>query len=99
WKLHRIPTENFLNKHKDHCPRLIIQYATEKMDPDKKAHFAKTKVPNSQNRFNKKNKDRHQQHTGADPVRKVTKNDTAPRKKVETHTPKPKALKPNRIKP
>lgn len=43
WKREAAPTEAFLTRWKDTCPRLIIQYATEKMSPEKKAEFKKAK--------------------------------------------------------
>jgi 3-methyladenine DNA glycosylase AlkD len=43
WKLHPVETEIFLMKWKDICGRLIIQYATEKMDKNEKEKFKKTK--------------------------------------------------------
>lgn len=43
WK--KVPdiVETFLFEIKDTAPRMIIQYATEKMDPDQKARFKKEK--------------------------------------------------------
>jgi 3-methyladenine DNA glycosylase AlkD len=43
WKKHPVLTEDFLNKWKDASPRLIIQYATEKMKPEQKQRFRRTK--------------------------------------------------------
>jgi 3-methyladenine DNA glycosylase AlkD len=43
WKLYPVPVETFLLKWKDTAPRLIFQYATEKMSADQKARFKKTK--------------------------------------------------------
>lgn len=43
WKLKPEETEAFLLKWKDRAPRLIIQYATEKMTPEKKQQFKKIK--------------------------------------------------------
>jgi 3-methyladenine DNA glycosylase AlkD len=42
WKVNPEETELFLIKWKDISPRLIIQYATEKMTPDHKVKFRKT---------------------------------------------------------
>jgi 3-methyladenine DNA glycosylase AlkD len=39
WKKQPGPTETFLLKWKDFAPRLIFQYATEKMKPDQKEKF------------------------------------------------------------
>jgi 3-methyladenine DNA glycosylase AlkD len=39
WKISPPPVEDFLLKWKDSCARLIIQYATEKMDKSKKSIF------------------------------------------------------------
>jgi 3-methyladenine DNA glycosylase AlkD len=47
WKLYPSEVEAFLLKHKDHCARLIIQYATEKMSPDMKQNYKKTKAVRS----------------------------------------------------
>lgn len=43
WKIKPDVTESFLLKWKDHAPRLIIQYATEKMLPEQKLRFRKEK--------------------------------------------------------
>ncbi len=43
WKLYPVPVEAFLFKWKDSAPRLIFQYATEKMTADQKARFKKGK--------------------------------------------------------
>lgn len=43
WKKHPVETEEFLLKWKDDCGRLIIRYATEKMDKESKTRFKKTK--------------------------------------------------------
>jgi 3-methyladenine DNA glycosylase AlkD len=43
WKRHPYMTEIFLLKWKDKCARLIIQYATEKMDKTQKAGYKRIK--------------------------------------------------------
>lgn len=43
WKLKRKETETFLLKWKDNAPRLIFQYATEKMTPEQKKCFKRAK--------------------------------------------------------
>ncbi len=43
WKLDKAKTEKFLLKWKNTAPRLIFQYATEKMTPIEKARFKKVK--------------------------------------------------------
>ncbi len=43
WKIDRLPVEEFLLKYKDTAPRLIFQYATEKMTPEGKARFKRNK--------------------------------------------------------
>ena len=43
WKKKPGETETFLVKWKDHAPRLIFQYATEKMDKQQKQRFRKQK--------------------------------------------------------
>ena len=43
WKLRKKPTEAFLLKWKNDAPRLIFQYATEKMTPQQKKRFKKDK--------------------------------------------------------
>jgi 3-methyladenine DNA glycosylase AlkD len=43
WKKYPAPVEKFLLKWKDRCGRLIIQYATEKMKPQEKERFRKSK--------------------------------------------------------
>jgi 3-methyladenine DNA glycosylase AlkD len=43
WKKHPAEVEDFLMKWKDKCGRLIIQYATEKMDKEYRKKFRKTK--------------------------------------------------------
>ncbi len=48
WKLEHQLVEDFLKKHKQHCDRLIIQYATEKMNGDKKQKFRRDKPSNNQ---------------------------------------------------
>jgi len=41
WKLYPIPVEEYLLKWKDSAPRLIFQYATEKMTAEQKLRFKK----------------------------------------------------------
>jgi 3-methyladenine DNA glycosylase AlkD len=43
WKLNRGVTEAFLLKHRNTAPRLIIQYATEKMSRDERLRFRRDK--------------------------------------------------------
>lgn len=43
WKKQPVPTEEFLLRYKDTAPRLIFQYATEKMTVDGKDRFRKGK--------------------------------------------------------
>ena len=43
WKKQPEPTELFLLKWKNTAPRLIFQYATEKMTPEGKQKFRKQK--------------------------------------------------------
>lgn len=43
WKIEPAPVEAFLLKYKDTAPRLIFQYATEKMTAEGKARFRKSK--------------------------------------------------------
>ncbi len=43
WKVKKVDTEKFLLKWKDSAPRLIYQYATEKMTPAEKSRFKKEK--------------------------------------------------------
>jgi 3-methyladenine DNA glycosylase AlkD len=43
WKLRREPAEEFLLKWKDSSPRLIFQYACEKMNVEEKMRFKRTK--------------------------------------------------------
>lgn len=43
WKKYKDETEEFLLKWKDDCSRLIIRYATEKMDKESKKRFKKTR--------------------------------------------------------
>jgi len=43
WKLQPQPVEEFLLKYKDSAPRLIFQYATEKMKSEDKKRFRKEK--------------------------------------------------------
>ncbi len=43
WKKDSIPVERFLRKWKEKAPRLIYQYATEKMSPEQKQRFRKAK--------------------------------------------------------
>ncbi len=43
WKVNPRETEVFLYKWKNMAPRLIFQYATEKMDPEAKSRFRKEK--------------------------------------------------------
>jgi 3-methyladenine DNA glycosylase AlkD len=43
WKIYPAETEDFLLKWKDTCGRIIIQYATEKMDKENKSRFRKAK--------------------------------------------------------
>jgi hypothetical protein len=42
WKKEPAPVEGFLLRWKDDCARLIVQYATEKMTPGKKARFRRS---------------------------------------------------------
>lgn len=43
WKKHPEKVESFLLNWKDECGRLIVQYATEKMDKEYRKRFRKTK--------------------------------------------------------
>jgi 3-methyladenine DNA glycosylase AlkD len=43
WKIQPAPVEEFLLKYKDTAPRLIFQYATEKMKPEDKERFRRSK--------------------------------------------------------
>lgn len=43
WKINATDVEPFLLKYKDSAPRLIIQYACEKMTPENKLRFRKSK--------------------------------------------------------
>ncbi len=43
WKLYPVPVETFLHKWKDNAPRLIFQYATEKMAAEHKTRFRKNR--------------------------------------------------------
>ena len=43
WKIYPEETEDFLLKWKDTCGRIIIQYATEKMDKENRDRFRRTK--------------------------------------------------------
>ncbi len=43
WKINREVTERFLLKHRNTAPRLIIQYATEKMSKDERLKFRRDK--------------------------------------------------------
>ena len=43
WKLEPKPTEEFLMRYKDSAPRLIFQYATEKMTPAQRSRFRKAR--------------------------------------------------------
>ena len=43
WKMQARTVESFLMKHKETCPRLIVQYATEKMDKVQRERFRRTK--------------------------------------------------------
>lgn len=43
WKKNTEPTEMFLMQWKDNAPRLIFQYATERMKPEQKQHFKRSK--------------------------------------------------------
>ena len=43
WKKHPLETEDFMLKWKDRCGRIIIQYATEKMDRENKERFRRAR--------------------------------------------------------
>ena len=43
WKINREVTEKFLLKHKNTAPRLIIQYATEKMTKEERLNYRREK--------------------------------------------------------
>lgn len=43
WKINPTEVESFLMKYKDTAPRLIIQYACEKMTPENKLRFKRAK--------------------------------------------------------
>jgi 3-methyladenine DNA glycosylase AlkD len=43
WKQQPGPTEQFLLRYKDTCPRLIVQYATEKMDSAARQRFKRSR--------------------------------------------------------
>lgn len=44
WKIHQQQTEEYLLKYRDTAPRLIFQYACEKMTPENKLRFRKVKA-------------------------------------------------------
>jgi 3-methyladenine DNA glycosylase AlkD len=44
WKISPAPVEDFLMKWKDQCARLIIQYATEKMEKDQKTSYKRNPI-------------------------------------------------------
>lgn len=44
WKKNPEPTEMFMMQWKDNAPRLIFQYATERMKPEQKQHFKRSKT-------------------------------------------------------
>jgi 3-methyladenine DNA glycosylase AlkD len=44
WKKHPKPVEAFLLEYRDTAPRLIFQYATEKMTPAERARFRRQKA-------------------------------------------------------
>ena len=43
WKRQPEPTEAFVLRYKDTCPRLIVQYATEKMSSEDKQRFKRSR--------------------------------------------------------
>jgi len=43
WKKNPEPTEMFMMQWKDTAPRLIFQYATERMKPEQKQHFKRSR--------------------------------------------------------
>jgi 3-methyladenine DNA glycosylase AlkD len=43
WKVYPLPVEEFLFSWKEKSPRLIFQYATEKMSPEQKDRFRRSK--------------------------------------------------------
>jgi 3-methyladenine DNA glycosylase AlkD len=43
WKLHPELTEDFLLRWKESCGRVIVQYATEKMTPEQKERYRRSK--------------------------------------------------------
>jgi 3-methyladenine DNA glycosylase AlkD len=43
WKIQPLETEDFLLEWKDTCGRIIVQYATEKMDKENKVRFRREK--------------------------------------------------------
>jgi 3-methyladenine DNA glycosylase AlkD len=43
WKQYPQPVEEYLTRWKDSAPRLIFQYATEKMTPEQKVRFKRSK--------------------------------------------------------
>lgn len=47
WKSERELVEEYLLRHNDHAPRLVIQYATEKMTAAEKARFKKRSARSS----------------------------------------------------
>jgi 3-methyladenine DNA glycosylase AlkD len=47
WKRQRLVVEEFLIEFKDTAPRLIYQYATEKMTPEQKNRFRRAKAARS----------------------------------------------------
>ncbi len=52
WVVHPKEVEEFLHKHRNTAPRLIVQYATEKMHKDKRKRFRRDEKPKTQ--FKKK---------------------------------------------
>jgi 3-methyladenine DNA glycosylase AlkD len=92
WKLNHQLVEDFLFTHKQHCARLIVQYATEKMKQETKDRFRKDKLhKNKQNKRKPEKKPEPQ-------AKKVTKSISPLRRGSEILTPKPKTPHPNKVK-
>lgn len=95
WKLQHEAVEEFLAKHKNSCDRLIIQYATEKMNPDQKEQFRRSKG----HKPNKPQPHKQGPHKPANKQPEIKRQ--LPKKRHAepkmTPPPKKKKLKPNKV--
>lgn len=99
WKLEHHLVEEFLKKHKQHCDRLIIQYATEKMNSDKKKKFVREKTDRPERNGRYDRTDRNERSDRPDRNERTERTSNPRVNKVPPRKPQPVVQATPRRKP